>query len=37
MHSVVETAHFDDIDHTIELLTAFVMSLKADDEFHQRL
>lgn len=37
MHSVVETAHLDDIDHTIELLTAFVMSLKADDEFHQRL
>lgn len=37
MHSVVETAHLDDIEHTIELLAAFVMSLKADDEFHQRL
>ncbi len=37
MHSVVETAHLDDIEHTIELLAAFVMSLKANDEFHQRL
>jgi endoglucanase len=37
MHSVVETAHLDDIDHTIELLTAFVLSLKADDEFHQKI
>jgi putative aminopeptidase FrvX len=37
MHSVVETAHLDDINHTIELLTAFVLSLGEKDEFHQSL
>lgn len=37
MHSVVETAHLDDINHTISLLTDFVLSLKDKEEFHQRL
>ena len=37
MHSVVETAHLDDIAHTIELLTSFVLSLKDKDSFHQSL
>ena len=37
MHSVVETAHLDDIAHTIELLTAFVLALKEREEFHQTL
>jgi len=37
MHSVVETAHLDDIGHTIELLTAFVLSLTEQDAFHQTL
>jgi endoglucanase len=37
MHSVVETAHLDDISHTIELLTAFVLSLQERDAFHQTL
>ncbi len=37
MHSVVETAHLDDIARTIELLTAFVLSLEASDRFHQSL
>jgi endoglucanase len=37
MHSVVETAHLDDIAHTIDLLTAFVLSLTDKDEFHQTL
>lgn len=37
MHSVVETAHLDDIAHTIELLAAFVLSLKGGDDFHQSL
>ena len=37
MHSVVETAHFDDIEHTIDLLARFVMGLDAKDDFHQRL
>jgi putative aminopeptidase FrvX len=37
MHSVVETAHLDDIAHTIELLTAFVLSLKDREEFHHKL
>lgn len=37
MHSVVETAHLDDIAHTIELLADFVLSLKDGDEFHQSL
>jgi endoglucanase len=37
MHSVVETAHLDDIAHTIELLTSFVLSLKDKESFHQSL
>ncbi len=37
MHSVVETAHLDDIQHTIDLLTEFVLSLKQKDEFTQVL
>lgn len=37
MHSVVETAHLDDIQRTIELLTGFVLGLKPADVFHQRL
>jgi endoglucanase len=37
MHSVVETAHLDDIDATIRLLAKFVMGLAADDDFHHRL
>ena len=37
MHSVVETAHLDDINHTIELLTSFVLSLEDTREFHQSL
>ncbi|MEM1082772.1 MAG: M42 family metallopeptidase [Verrucomicrobiota bacterium] len=37
MHSVVETAHLDDIENTIKLLTGFVLSLKAKDRFHQEL
>ncbi|MGB1130051.1 MAG: M42 family metallopeptidase [Haloferula sp.] len=37
MHSVVETAHLDDIEHTIQLLTSFVQSLSAKDTFHQTL
>ena len=37
MHSVVETAHLDDIESTIRLLQAFVLSLKESDTFHQSL
>lgn len=37
MHSVVETAHLDDVNHTIDLLTDFVLSLSEDDSFHQSL
>jgi putative aminopeptidase FrvX len=37
MHSVVETAHLDDIQHTIDLLTEFVISLSEKDRFHQVL
>jgi putative aminopeptidase FrvX len=37
MHSVVETAHLDDIAHTIDLLSAFVSSLDGADTFHQTL
>ncbi|MEI6675347.1 MAG: M42 family metallopeptidase [Verrucomicrobiota bacterium] len=37
MHSVVETAHLDDIAHTIDLLSAFVHSLTAKDPFCQTL
>jgi len=34
---VVETAHLDDIESTIRLLEAFVLSLKESDTFHQSL
>ena len=37
MHSVVETAHLDDINHTIDLLTNFVLSLTAKDVFSQKI
>ena len=37
MHSVVETAHLDDIEDTIELLANFVLSLSENDDFHQKL
>ncbi len=37
MHSVVETAHLDDIEHTIRLLSEFVLSLGAKDSFNQSL
>ena len=37
MHSVVETAHLDDISHVIDLLTSFVLSLKEKEGFHQSL
>jgi putative aminopeptidase FrvX len=37
MHSVVETAHLDDIAHTIELLTTLVLALKDKEDFHQKL
>jgi endoglucanase len=37
MHSVVETAHLDDIEHTIGLLSAFVLGLGDKDSFDQSL
>jgi endoglucanase len=37
MHSVVETAHLDDIQHTIDLLAGFVLSLSEKDDFCQVL
>ncbi len=37
MHSVVETAHLDDIEETITLLEKFVLSLTPKDEFKQSL
>lgn len=37
MHSVVETAHLDDVQATIDLLVGFVRSLKIKDSFHQSL
>jgi putative aminopeptidase FrvX len=37
MHSVVETAHLDDVENTIELLTAFVMALVEKDQFTHAL
>ena len=37
MHSVVETVHLDDIQHTIDLLAEFVLSLSEKDEFRQVL
>lgn len=37
MHSVVEMAHLQDVEHTIELLVAFAESMKAKDEFRVKL
>lgn len=37
MHSVVETAHWDDIESTIQLLTELVISLQEGDTFSQSL
>jgi hypothetical protein len=37
MYSILETAHLDDIESTIRLLEAFVLSLKESDTFHQSL
>jgi putative aminopeptidase FrvX len=37
MHSVVETAHLDDIQHTIDLLTDLVLSIGEKDNFNQSL
>ena len=37
MHSVVETAHLGDIEKTIDLMTGFVLSLTAKDDFAQKL
>jgi putative aminopeptidase FrvX len=37
MHSVVETAHLDDVERTIQLLAGFVLSLVPNDRFHQSL
>ncbi len=37
MHSVVEMAHLDDVEHTIQLLVAFAESVKAKDDFRVRL
>jgi len=33
MHSIVEMADFGDIEHVIQLMTAFVQSVQADDRF----
>lgn len=33
MHSIVEMADFDDVQAVIELMTAFVLSIKEDDTF----
>ena len=37
MHSVVETADLGDVRHTINLMAAFVLSLRARESFHQAL
>jgi len=37
MHSAVETAALADIEHTIDLLAAFLLSLRSSDQFHQQL
>jgi endoglucanase len=37
MHSVVETAHLDDISNTIRLLVELILSLETTDQFHQSL
>jgi len=33
MHSVIETAHLKDIDHTVNLLEAFLLSINKGDDF----
>lgn len=37
MHSVVETIHLDDVQHTIDLLGALVLSIGEKEEFRQSL
>lgn len=37
MHSVVELAHMGDIEHVVDLLEAFVVSLKAGESFSVKL
>jgi len=37
MHSAVETVHLDDVEKVIKLMTAFVKSVKATDNFAHRL
>ena len=37
MHSVVETVHLGDVDHVIDLLTAFSVSVAAKDSFSVKL
>ena len=37
MHSVVETAHFRDVERTIDLLADFVLGLKAGERFKVKL
>lgn len=37
MHSIVEMAAFSDVEKIIDLLTAFVLSIEADDDFAVKL
>lgn len=37
MHSVVEMAHYQDVQETIDLMADFVSALKPKDDFHQSL
>lgn len=37
MHSVVETAHLDDVQHTIDLLSTLVLSIGEKEEFRHSL
>jgi endoglucanase len=37
MHSVVEMADLGDIEHVIELLTAFAESVRPEDDFAVKL
>lgn len=37
MHSVVETVDLGDVQHTINLMAGFVLSLRGKDSFHQSL
>lgn len=37
MHSVVETADLGDVEHVIDLMAGFVLSLRAEDSFHHSL